>query len=422
MAFQTGTQIRPELGRADVSGFARGGAAIGAGILQGIENYQQQKQITSSALADLEGRMAADPDLLQTTSQAGGDIGKAFKSVFEEGNYKQGDVLKLSGFVNSLEATKSAQRAAELQQAAMELERRKFELQEKQFLATSTEPQDSVVTKEQLDNLSKNFSVTTQPRQDGTFQITSMTSKTPTTPKEIKGKVITKEEFDERTEAGQRPKVEFDAEGNMRLLSVEPVGGTDEEPLTPFQLKTSESLAKEFSTWMTGGKQQAEGNLKAYKTQIAGLRSGEINTRTFLDFLPSALGIQESTRALFKPLDQQGVDRMNQIIFQGLRETLGAQFTQREAERLVAASYNPKLPEALNIERVQASADILENVIRAKNNLMAHMNAGGNIGNYKGPIAEDILESSIRDLELNKQGVPLLTPSGASVTISKRPR
>ena len=117
MAFQTGTQIRPELGRANVSGFARGGAAIGSGILQGIENYQQQKQITSSALADLEGRMAADPSLLETTSQAGGDIGKAFKSVFEEGNYKQGDVLKLSGFVNSLQSQNINEQQSQLRDA-----------------------------------------------------------------------------------------------------------------------------------------------------------------------------------------------------------------------------------------------------------------------------------------------------------------
>ena len=33
MAFQTGTQVRPELGRADVSGFSKGGMAIGEGLM-----------------------------------------------------------------------------------------------------------------------------------------------------------------------------------------------------------------------------------------------------------------------------------------------------------------------------------------------------------------------------------------------------
>lgn len=125
MAFQTGTQVRPELGRADVSGFARGGAAIGAGILQGIENYREQKQITASALADLEGRFAADPSLLATASQAGGNIGKSFKKVFEEGDFNQRDVLNLSGYVNSLQSTQAAaqqSRLRELQLGKMEAE------------------------------------------------------------------------------------------------------------------------------------------------------------------------------------------------------------------------------------------------------------------------------------------------------------
>ena len=32
MAFQTGSQVRPELGRADLSGFARAGESIGAAL------------------------------------------------------------------------------------------------------------------------------------------------------------------------------------------------------------------------------------------------------------------------------------------------------------------------------------------------------------------------------------------------------
>ena len=113
MAFQTGTQVRPELGRADVSGFARGGMAIGAGVLQGIENYQEQKQITTTALSDLEGRMAGDPSILPAMQQAGQKnpkIAKALKSL-QEGDYKQRDVLTLSGFASSLQSTKAAMQA-----------------------------------------------------------------------------------------------------------------------------------------------------------------------------------------------------------------------------------------------------------------------------------------------------------------------
>ncbi len=122
MAFQTGSQVRPELGRADVSGFARGGMAIGAGVLQGIENYQEQKQITSFALSDLEGRMTADPSILAAMEQAGQNnpkIGKALKSL-KEGDYKQNDVLTLSGFASSLQSQKAAMQLATLTQAKLD--------------------------------------------------------------------------------------------------------------------------------------------------------------------------------------------------------------------------------------------------------------------------------------------------------------
>ncbi len=133
MAFQTGSQVRPELGRADVSGFARGGMAIGAGVLQGIENYQEQKQITTTALSDLEGRMAGDPSILPAMQQAGQKnpkIAKALKSL-QEGDYKQRDVLTLSGFASSLQSTKAAMQANKIRE--IQLQEEQFEQKEKQM-------------------------------------------------------------------------------------------------------------------------------------------------------------------------------------------------------------------------------------------------------------------------------------------------
>ena len=55
-------------------------------------------------------------------------------------------------------------------------------------------------------------------------------------------------------------------------------------------------------------------------------------------FNPDALSFQSDVR---------------EIVFQSLRETLGAQFTEKEGERLVAASFNPLLSEEKNIARLQ---------------------------------------------------------------------
>ena len=54
MAFQTGSQIRPELARADVSGFATGGAAIGAGIQNAVTGYVKKKKETRELNAGID--------------------------------------------------------------------------------------------------------------------------------------------------------------------------------------------------------------------------------------------------------------------------------------------------------------------------------------------------------------------------------
>ena len=84
MAYQTGTQVRPELGRADVSGFARAGmitgqalANLGQDIGEGIEKYQRNKQITASSLAQLEALGAANPAAYGALKAVGGDVSKS---------------------------------------------------------------------------------------------------------------------------------------------------------------------------------------------------------------------------------------------------------------------------------------------------------------------------------------------------------
>jgi hypothetical protein len=120
MAFQTGSQVRPELGRADVSGFARAGESIGAALAgigksigEGIEKYQTNKDVTLAGLASLEGQVAAEPTLLPALKNAGGDVGKAYAKI-ESGNYNQRDVLTVNGFANAYTQQQQARQASAL--------------------------------------------------------------------------------------------------------------------------------------------------------------------------------------------------------------------------------------------------------------------------------------------------------------------
>lgn len=126
MAFQAGSTIRPELGNADYSGFARAGeiqgqalASFGAQIGQGIEKYKKNKEITAVTLASVEGSVAANPQYLENALAQGGKIGKAAQKL-QEGDISRMDLLTLEGFFSTM--TKVSQAETAKQDAALQRE------------------------------------------------------------------------------------------------------------------------------------------------------------------------------------------------------------------------------------------------------------------------------------------------------------
>jgi hypothetical protein len=120
MAFQAGSRIRPELGNADYSGFARAAeiqasalANLGRQIGEGIEKYQTNKEVTLAGLASLEGQAAADPTLVSALQNAGGAVGKAYAKI-ESGDYNQRDVLTATGFASAYNQQQQNMQASQL--------------------------------------------------------------------------------------------------------------------------------------------------------------------------------------------------------------------------------------------------------------------------------------------------------------------
>ena len=142
MAFQTGSQVRPELGRADLSGFARAGESIGAALAsvgksvgEGIEKYQTNKDVTLAGLASLEGQVAAEPTLVPALKNAGGAVGKAYARI-ESGDYNQRDVLTATGFATAYNQQQQNMQASQirgLQLQAAESEQEQKEISRSAF-------------------------------------------------------------------------------------------------------------------------------------------------------------------------------------------------------------------------------------------------------------------------------------------------
>jgi hypothetical protein len=185
----------------------------------------------------------------------------------------------------------------------------------------------------------------------------------------------------------------------MGTGSIEAESLVKEEEPTPFQKKFEESLGEDLAEYTTKGRSIAESNIKVYDNLITQLKSGELKTRGFTDFLPEAFGFRDTMRALLKPIKQNAVNEVMGVVFQSLRATLGAQFTQREAERLVAAAYNPQLPEEMNLTRLERAKTILEETVKAKDQLLAWGKTGQRLSDYKGPLPMDVYRSGVANLK-----------------------
>lgn len=445
MGFQTGTTIRPELGNADYSGFANAAsiqanalASFGSQIGEGIEKYKKNKDITSMSLGQLEALTTANPEAYAELRASGGDIAKSLANI-EDGNYKQRDVLSsLGALQTSITQKDQQQQNLMAQQKELISQQNQEALNKAMAVNTDTEGnvdysrilpfylelggQDPkmvsdlveyqynfgqastgrVVTREQLDAMSASANVKAIALPDGNFEVESLTTTPGSNRGGPTGRPVSMEEIDELVQQGYKPDVEVDSQGNNILTGFGTFAPRDESvPLTSGQDKLLETMAADLAPWYTGGRQQAEANLVTYDSLVNKLISGEVETRNISDLAPEALGISDFARQLVNPSGQEAVDRVRQIVFQGLKDTLGAQFTQREAERLVSASYNPALDEKTNIDRLQDARNVLSDVIDAKNALAKHIAEGGGPGDFEGVLPSEVLRSGILDIESN---------------------
>jgi hypothetical protein len=112
--------------QADYSGFARAAQInaqalenLGAQIGEGVQNYQKNKQITASSLAQLEAISSARPEAYAALRESGGDVSKSISNI-EKGDYKQKDVLSTLGALNAYVGSQDAQQQSRIRAAQLE--------------------------------------------------------------------------------------------------------------------------------------------------------------------------------------------------------------------------------------------------------------------------------------------------------------
>jgi hypothetical protein len=131
-----------------------------------------------------------------------------------------------------------------------------------------------------------------------------------------------------------------------------PVGPTfnlgDGGGLTPGQKKMDEAFAPINLEWLSGGGPDMGSQIASLATVARQLEDGEVNlTGLDVGMLPDVVNY------FINPMAIAARDNVEAVVQRNLRLILGAQFTAKEGERLIARAYNPDLPEAENAGRVR---------------------------------------------------------------------
>ena len=165
----------------------------------------------------------------------------------------------------------------------------------------------------------------------------------------------------------------------------------------PFETKLGEQAAEWYGgRRVTSLENRSEANRVIGDLQNA-MKSGQPITGSWASYLPETLRNAVDAEGLDL---QQSVER---IVQQSLKETLGAQFAQKEAEQLFARTWNPKAPPEVNLRRAQRLLRELDSYAANMDHITKGMlESDGSILRWLGdnPISSGSLSaSSIYDIE-----------------------
>lgn len=114
------TQAAGNISRSMLAGAqaqAQGYGALGQGIAQGIQQYQQNKAINQQNLGNIEGILSSDPKLTQQVAQASPEMGKLIEKLQKDGTLKLKESSVLNSALAAALSSKQRQQQAQLMQA-----------------------------------------------------------------------------------------------------------------------------------------------------------------------------------------------------------------------------------------------------------------------------------------------------------------
>jgi hypothetical protein len=135
--------------------------------------------------------------------------------------------------------------------------------------------------------------------------------------------------------------------------------------------------ADELEATHAGDAGQAASNIKELRDIAGELQQTDSATGPIVGSLPKGV------RDVVTPSGSALQDRAERVIQAGLRNVLGAQYTENEGKSFMARAYNPRLSEAENARRVLAAADEMEQLAKDKQGAIDYFRSKGTLDGFR---------------------------------------
>jgi hypothetical protein len=175
---------------------------------------------------------------------------------------------------------------------------------------------------------------------------------------------------------------------------------------TPAEKKMDEAFGKALGELRAaGGLADVEKNKQQLESVVNQLRA-IVNDESDENLSGAVIGAASSIRAVMSmthPVALQALEQVEEVVQRNLRIILGAQFTQKEGERLISRAYNPYLDEADNLVRLERLAKSMAAQLDNKLAAIAYFDENGTLRGFKGeaPDAQSITNTLVEDLTTN---------------------
>lgn len=191
----------------------------------------------------------------------------------------------------------------------------------------------------------------------------------------------------ENTSAGQLKRAGVDVDKLLMVKEARDVRAA-EKAKKPIVTKAQEAVDKKFAQEyndfvVAGGFEDAQKGIKQLKEASEALKTQSL-TGPLTGITPDV------ALSILNPEAIEVRDKVQEVVQRNLRLVLGAQFTQKEGEMLLARAYNPRLSEQENKRRVDRLIKQIEGAARAKMNASKYYEEHGTLQGFKGTLINSV--------------------------------